>query len=126
MFTIERRMVIMFWDLLNTCIFFVFVIGAAPNHIPLKYKINNRIRHVYLWERGAYELSMNLALLSNYMMVSIHRKMLLLKDFNNVQLLVDKFPIHNMSAPHKWGISELKASNSHVLLGPTECNQEVV
>jgi hypothetical protein len=55
MLAIEPRMVIIFEDvvqsLLNTCLF-SFVLGATPNHIPLRYrfpiKMNNLIRHVYI------------------------------------------------------------------------------
>jgi hypothetical protein len=55
MLTIEPKTVITSWAcnlLSNTCVFWVFVLGAIPNHKPLKYrcllKISNQIRHMCL------------------------------------------------------------------------------
>jgi hypothetical protein len=67
---------------------------------------------------------MNLLSLNNYMMVSLQRKSLRLKTFNNLQLVVEKVTIHNMSAHHKRGIPELKVSYAHVILGPWNTTKE--
>ena len=60
------------------------------------------------------------------MMLSLQRKRLRLNNFNNLQLVVKKVTIHNMSARHKRGIPELKVCYAHVILGPMEHNQGVV
>lgn len=41
-------------------------------------------------------------------MVSFQRKRLWLQNFDSLQLLVEKFTINNMGAPHKHGILELR------------------
>ena len=57
-------------------------------------------------------------------MVSLQRKSLQLKNFNNLHLVVEKVTIHNMSARHKRGILELKVSYAHVILGPRNTTKE--
>ena len=54
MLTIEPRMIIKLSNLFQTHVFLVSVLGATPNHIPLKCrcpnKASNRIRVVYLMQ----------------------------------------------------------------------------
>jgi hypothetical protein len=57
------------------------------------------------------------------MMVSFQRERLSLKDFENLQLLVEKFKVHNMGAPHNQGIPELNDNCAHVIHGPKKHNQ---
>ena len=38
-----------------------------------------------------------------------------LKKYDDLQLLVEKFIVHNMSASHKHGIPKLKENNAHVI-----------
>ena len=53
------------------------------------------------------------------MMVSFQRKRLQLKSYDNLLLLVAKFIIHILSAPHKRGNPELKKNYAHVIHGLT-------
>jgi len=39
--------------------------------------------------------------------------------------LSKKSTLHNLGAPHKWEIMELKENNVHVIHGPTEYSQGV-
>ena len=64
----------------------------------------------------------NITLLSNYIMVSFQRKRLRIKYSNNIHLLVEKLTIHNLSAPYRLGICELKDNHAHVVLDPTKHN----
>ena len=48
------------------------------------------------------------------------------KKSKNLQLLIEKFTVYNMSAPHKRGIPKLKEDNAHVTLDPTDCSQGIV
>ena len=57
------------------------------------------------------------------MVVSFQRKRLWLNNYDNLQLLVEKFTLHDLSAPHKHGILELKKNYAHVIHGPTKRNQ---
>lgn len=59
-------------------------------------------------------------------MVSFQKPRLQLKIIYNLQPLVEKFTIHYLNAPHKWGIPELKDNYAHVIHSPTESNQVVV
>ena len=45
---------------------------------------------------------------------------------DNIQLFVEKFTIHNLRAPRKWGIPELNENYAHVKLGPSDRLQGVV
>ena len=49
----------------------------------------------------------NLTSLNNNMAVSFQRKRLQLKNYDILKLLVKKFTVHNLSAPHKRGILKL-------------------
>ena len=60
------------------------------------------------------------------MMIFFQRRKLQLKNFDNLQLFVKMFTMHNMSAPYKWGIPVLKDSYAHVIHDPIERNQGVV
>lgn len=48
------------------------------------------------------------------------------KIYENLHLLVKKFIVHITSAPHKWGIHELKDNYAHVIPSPMEHNQSDV
>ena len=50
----------------------------------------------------------------------------MIKNYDDIQLLIEKFTVHNMSAPPKRGIPCLKNNYAHVIHGPTECNQEAL
>lgn len=45
-----------------------------------------------------------------------------LQVFDKSTLLVEKFKVHNLSGPHRWGISKSKENYVHMILGPMECN----
>lgn len=60
-----------------------------------------------------------IALLNNYTMIPFQTKRLWLKIFGDLQLFVEKFVVHDMSVPYKWGIPELKENYVHVICGPT-------
>lgn len=61
-----------------------------------------------------------------YMIVSFQRKCLGLKNYDNLLLFVVKFIVHNLSAPHKWRILELKSNYAHVIPHLIECIQETM
>ena len=42
------------------------------------------------------------------MVVSLAKKEVAMKNYNTLQLLVEKFTVYNLSAPHEWEILELK------------------
>jgi hypothetical protein len=42
------------------------------------------------------------------MVVSFAKKEVAIKNYDTLQLLVEKFIVYNLSAPHEWGILELK------------------
>jgi hypothetical protein len=48
------------------------------------------------------------------------------KNYDHLQLLIEKFIIHSPNAPHKWEILGLKDDYDHVTFGPMECNQRGV
>lgn len=50
----------------------------------------------------------------------------IIKAPNNLQLLVEKFTIDNLNAPHKWGSLELNKDYAHVIPSPMKCNERVV
>ena len=62
----------------------------------------------------------DITLLSNYIMISFQRMRLLLEIFDNVELLVKEFTIHNLSAPNKRGILDLKDNRFHVIPSSTK------
>lgn len=68
----------------------------------------------------------NIALLSNYMIVCSQRKMLWLQNFDHLQMLVKKYTIQSSSALCKHGILELKDNYVHVKFGPMKHIQGVV
>jgi hypothetical protein len=47
----------------------------------------------------------------------VPKKEVVLKTLDNLQLLVEKFVVHNMSAPMK---REVRECSSHVIHGPME------
>ena len=59
-------------------------------------------------------------------MVIFQRKRLHLKSFDNLQRLVKKFTLYSLSAPHRWGILELKDNYAHVISDLMERNKRVV
>ena len=54
-------------------------------------------------------------LLSNYTMVSFQRKMLRLKNYINLQLLVKKFIADDVRSPREHGLLDLKENYTHVI-----------
>ena len=56
------------------------------------------------------------------MMVSFQRKSLRLKNFDSLELLVEKFIVHNLSAPKKQRILKLRENYALVVHGPTYNN----
>lgn len=48
-----------------------------------------------------------------------------IENVDTLHLFLEKFIVHNLSAPHKWGIPKLK-NCAHVLPSPTYCNQGFV
>ena len=67
-----------------------------------------------------------IVIINTYKMLSFPKQRLQLKKTDNLQVLVKKFIVHHLSAPHKQGIPELKENYAHVKPGPLEPNQEVV
>jgi hypothetical protein len=61
-----------------------------------------------------------------YKMISFPKKRPQLKDSDNLQVLVVKFIVHHVSAPHKQRIPKLKMNYAHVKPGPREHNQGAV
>lgn len=71
-------------------------------------------------------LHVDIALLSDYMMVSFQRKGLQSIYVDNLHFIVKKFTVYSMSASHNRGILEVKENHAHVIHGPTDHNQGVV
>ena len=44
------------------------------------------------------------------------KKKAIIKNFDNIQLLDRKFPLHSFSAPHKWGMLKSKEVYAHLIL----------
>lgn len=61
-----------------------------------------------------------------YMVISFPKKKPQLKDSDNLQVLVEKFIVHHVSASHKQRIPELKENYAHVKPGPMERNRGAV
>jgi hypothetical protein len=59
-------------------------------------------------------------------MVSFQIKRLQLEKSNNLQLLVEKFIVYNLSVPHKHEILDLKYNFVYVIHDREECSQGVV
>ena len=57
------------------------------------------------------------------MKVSFQIKRLQLKNYDDLQKLIEKFTIHNLSAPRKHEILELKKNYVRTKHGPMEHNQ---
>ena len=47
-------------------------------------------------------------------------------NYYKLQLFVEKFTIHGLSATNEWGIPELKKNYAHVILGPMEWSPRAV
>jgi hypothetical protein len=60
------------------------------------------------------------------MMVHFPKKEVAIENYDNLQMFVNKFIAHTLTAPRKWGIPKLHDNYVRVIPSPWDCNQGVV